>query len=69
MTELDDLGPGEALPKKVVRINESSTPSRQRNSKHGTTEIDPNDSTTMESTTEKPAGTDKVLKISVVEKA
>lgn len=50
-------------------MDESNKLSSQRKQMDGTTEIKPNDEMTMQSTTEKPAGTGEELKIPVIEKA
>lgn len=64
--EVDDQSPEVTTPNKVFTFNASSTPSRQRKTKDGTTEIKPNDQTTMDNISEKPVGTDEALEIRVV---
>lgn len=66
---LDDLETLVAPLKNAAKIDKDSTPRRERKKKDGNTELRPNDKTTMENTTEKPAGTRIALEISVVEKA
>lgn len=54
MIELDELEPSVALPKKVVKIDENSSPSRERKTEKVPMEIDPNDKASMENTTRSP---------------
>lgn len=61
--ELADLEPEVAPPKKAVKVDGNSTPSRQRKKKEGTTEIESSDKTTTENTIKKPAGTGEVLEL------
>lgn len=58
-----------AQPKKTAEINGSSTPSRKKNTKERTTEIQAKGKTIMENITEELATSHDALKIQLVEKA
>lgn len=55
--------------KKKAERNENCTPSRQRETKEGLTEIESNDKMTTKNFTEKPAGISGALAIVIVKKA